>query len=183
MIKSIAISSTAADYVRPLDAQGKPRLETYIFAEDHYMGGNTKDVSESKIKFPDITRMLLPSLAKQNDFPTKDVPDANIIIMVHWGTTLTYEDPNKESAITNLNATAKEYAEGRDAGSITNAAAMNMALEDAATSQQGAEATIKRNAALLGYTRPLAKERRRIMPSPEELTMNLELNEDATLSC
>lgn len=179
-IKSIAISSTAApNYVRPLDAQGKPRPESYIFSEDHYMGGSTKDVSESKIKFSDITRMLLPSLAKQNYFPTSDVPNANILIMVHWGTTLTYEDPNKEAAIANMNSAAKDFAEKRDSGESTpNAGLLNMALEDAATGQQGAEATIARNAALLGYTRPLAKERRKMMPSPEELTMSLELNEE-----
>jgi hypothetical protein len=37
---------------------------------------------------------------------------------------------------------------------------------------------INRNAALLGYKRSLDRERKKLISSPEELTMNLELNDD-----
>ena len=177
--ESIAISATArSTYVRPVDAEGKPQRETYIFTEGHYMGGPTIDSSESKIKFADVTRSLLPSLAKQNYFPTSDVPSANILIMVHWGTTVTYEDPQKTYAAEALNGALTKYNQGIADVGIADAGDVNAALEMQTSAQSGAAGAIERNAALLGYKRSLDKERRKIMPSPEELTMNLDLNEE-----
>lgn len=178
-VQSIAISSTAApDYVRALGADGKPLPESYVFYEGNFIGGGTVDPYQKRVKYSDITLMLAQNLAKQNYFPTKDLASANLIIMVHWGTTLTYEDAEKQFAAEEINAALAAYNRSVDAGEFADPGALNSALSRQEGVAGSAEENLNRNAALLGYRRALDKERNKIMPSQEELTMSLELAED-----
>ncbi len=177
--ESIALSSTAApDYVRPLDAKGQPKPETYIFFQGNFMGGATRDAAQAKTTFTDVTRLLAENLTKQRYYPTKDIPSADLLIMVHWGTTMTYEDPEKDSAIDARNTALADYTAAVKAGEMADAGPLNQSLAEQENTENTAQGFINRNAALLGYKRSLDRERKKIMSSPEELTMNLELNED-----
>jgi hypothetical protein len=177
--ESIAISATAAPpYVRPVDAQGKPLPETYVLSEGHFLGGGIQDAAESRMKFDDVVRFLAPSLAKQNYFPTKDVPAANLILSIYWGTTLIYEDPQKAFAAEPMNAALKDYNAGVEANGSADSNDLNNALDRQSTAAQSTEGAIARNAALLGYKRALQKEERFTMPTTEEQTMREELAEE-----
>ena len=175
----IAVSSTASPaYVRALDAQGRPQPETYVFTKGHFLGSGTADSGISKISFPEVLANLAPNLAKQNYFPTKDVGRANLVIVVHWGTTLVYDDPQKAFAIEGLSAALKNYSDGVQANGSADAGTLNTLLGQQANAQDGAQGAIARNAALLGYAHTLARERQKIMPGTEEYTMSEELNEE-----
>lgn len=179
-LKFIAVSATAVpSYVRPKDADGKPRPETYIFTQGKFFGGTAKDARLNQIKFEDIVKNLAPNLAKQNYFPTRDVPSANIMIMVHWGTTEAPVDPQKDflaektnDALNNYRSAAANNDGDADPGEL------NMALADQSYAQGGAQANIARNSSLLGYKPTLEKEQRKLFPSTDEMTMSEELNEE-----
>jgi len=178
--ESIAVSATAAPkYVRPLGADGKGLPETYIVSQGRYFGGGTADVSLGKMTFMDVVKALAPGLAKQNYFPTKDVPSANLAIIVHWGASQSYEDPRGKQQVTEAvnQELATLTAAVADKG-FGNTAALNQALNESGGTQDGQDATIARNAVLMGYQRSLAKERRQTMPGTEEYTMMTELNEE-----
>ena len=179
-IKSIVVSATAVpNYVRPVDASGKPQPETYIFTQGKFFGGNTKDTRLNQIKFDDILKNLAPSLAKQNYFPTKDVPAANILIMVHWGTTLTYVDPQREMAADKINTALNDYkSAAAENNGDADPGALNALLGDQANAQSSAQGAIARNASLLGYKPTLEKAQTKIYASTSEQTMNEELNEE-----
>ena len=179
-IKNITISGTAAPlYVRPLDPQGKPRPESYIFSQGKCFGGNMKDPQLAKFRFDDILKMLAVNLAKQNYFPTRDVPAANLVLIVHWGDTTIYEDPNKEFAADNVNAALSAYNDQAAANNgHADPGALNGALNEQANMESSAQAAIARNATILGYKNSLVKEREKIFSSPEEETMMLELSEE-----
>lgn len=163
---AIAVSATAAQaYVRPVDDKGAPLPETYLFAEGQYFAGGTVDRGLSKTSFTDITRTMAANLAKQNYFPTSDRDGADLIIMVHWGATLTYEDPQREFNIEGLQAAAAAYNSAASSGNIVDTNELNYQLglqEDARESTQQA---IERNAILLGFKSSLEKERRAHMPT------------------
>ena len=179
-IKFIAVSATAASgYVRPVDAQGKPRPESYVFTEGKYFEGQTADAHLAQVRFEDIIKTLAPSLAKQNYFPTKDVPAADLLIMVHWGTTTVYEDPDRAFQVEKQNEALNQYrtsAEGNNGQA--DPGALNQALGDQANALSSTQASIARNSALLGYKPDLEREQRRIFASTDEQTMNAELNEE-----
>jgi hypothetical protein len=175
----VVISSTAApDYVRPLDANGNAVPETYIFLEGKYMGGSAADASERKVTFTDITQLLAVSLTKQNYFPTRDTAAANILIRIYWGTTLIYEDPQREQNIAAVNTALAGAQQAVADGNLADPGELKSALAQQDGAIGGVEGALARNAALLGYKRSLDKEGQRMMASVEEQTMRMELSED-----
>lgn len=176
----VTVNATAvSEYVRPVDARGQPRAESYVFTEGKFFSSPTLDTSVARMGFNDIIQVLAPALAKQNYFPTKEVPAANLILMVHWGTTQVFEDPQKDFATDNMNAALNEY---RTAASANNGdadpGALNAALAENRNTLASAQGAIARNAALLGYKDTLQREQQKIFVSPEEQTINEELNEE-----
>jgi len=135
---SIAASATAgSDYVRPTDEKGALRPESYIFAEGKYFSGVTRDGSLERMTFTNITKTLAVSLAKQNYFPAADASSAQLVIMVHWGTTDIYEDPQRDLNQQALNeATAAYNASIAETGKA-DPTALNMALSDREGAQAG----------------------------------------------
>jgi hypothetical protein len=177
---AIAISATSAPgYIRPTDPQGQPLPETYVFMESGFMGGNTADNSQTRITFSELTKILAVNLAKQSYYPTTDLPAANLLIRIFWGTTSIVEDPDREQAIQRQNEALQAYmaAAAFDSGNA-DPGALNAEKERLASAQNSAMAAVERNAALLGYRRSLDKERQKAMPTPEELAMSIELNEE-----
>lgn len=176
---SIAASATAgSDYLRPTDENGALRPERYIFAEGKCFSGATRDGSLEQMTFTNITRTLAVSLAKQNYFPAVDANSAQLVIMVHWGTTDIYEDPQRDLNQQALNEVTAAYNASIAETSRADPAALNMALSDREGAQAGVAAAINRNAQLLGYARALQRERRELNPTAAEITMSNELNEE-----
>lgn len=176
---SIAISATSAPgYIRPTDPQGQLLPETYVFAEGVRLSGGTADSSQDRLNFADLTKILAVNLAKQSYYPTREVPAANILLRVFWGSTLTFDNPRREFEIEDLNAAlgsfSSTYAETQNA----DVGDLNASIDRMNTSSSSQQAMLERNAALLGYRRSLAKERQKARPSTQELTLSVELNEE-----
>jgi hypothetical protein len=176
---SIAASATAgSDYVRSTDETGALRPESYVFAEGKFFSGGTKDGSLERMTFADITKTMAVSLAKQNYFPAADLNSAQLVIMVHWGTTDIYEDPLRELNQQALNDATSAYNASIAETGRADPSALNMALSDREGTQAGVADAINRNAQLLGYARALQRERRELAPTTAEITMSNELNEE-----
>ncbi len=176
---AIVISSTAApDYQRPLDAKGKPAPETYVFMEGIHLEGGTRDRSEERMTYEEITRTLAVNLAKQNYFPTRDVPAANVLIRVYWGTTQIYEDPQRDQNIAALNTAMANAQSQMESGGQVDTTELKQAINDNALAANGVEGAIERNARLLGYKRSLLKEEKNMVASIAEQTMRMELAEE-----
>lgn len=81
-------ASAHPDYAtRKFGAGGKPRPETYVFMEGHYFPGTTVDHSLERMSFRQIAEYLAPHLAKQAYVPATDLKSADLLLVVHWGTT------------------------------------------------------------------------------------------------
>jgi hypothetical protein len=174
-IKFIAVSATTVPgYARPVDADGKFKPQSYVFTEGKFFAGQNDDASLAQMKFGDILKTLAPNLARQNYFPTKDVASADIVIVVHWGTTTAYDDPQKQTMIDHLNESmTREGGNGQiDQGTL------NQVLADQANALNGTTATVARNSALLGFQPEIEKEQKKLFASTSEQTMEAELNEE-----
>ena len=177
--ESVAISAMATPtYVRPTAADGKPQPESYVFSEGKFIGSPTVDVGQGRVTFADITKLLAPDLAKQNYFPATQVPTADILLMVHWGTTTTFVDPMRDIQMERTNEALSDYSANADSAGNADPGALNAAIADQKNASGSALGAIARNAALLGYQPTLAKEQGKIFSSAEEQTMNEELNEE-----
>jgi hypothetical protein len=177
--QSIAVSASAiAEYVRPVDPAGGFRPESYVFAAGQFFEGGTMDRGLVRTGFADITRTLAANLAKQNYFPAVSPEAADLLIMVHWGTTTIYVDPQREFNNADLQNATSAYNASIEASGKADPTQLNMALDAQDTARAGVADSIYRNALLLGYSRYLVRERRALDPTTAEITMSNELNEE-----
>jgi len=176
---AIVVSATAASgYVRPLDAEGKPVPETYVFLEGDYMGSATADASEGRMSFDALTRVLAANLIKQNYVPTKNVPEAKLLIRVVWGSTQIYEDPQRQHNIESLNSAGAQYTESYAANGLADPGKVNEITMTQGLEQYSVDTAIARNALLLGYQRALDQLGQRIIATTDEEALRGELNEE-----
>ena len=173
----IAVSATTApDYRRE---SGALEPQSYVFTPGHFLAGGTRDGKLETTTFDDLARILAPDLARQKYFPAKDADSADLVIVVHWGKTLVYEDPFGGTNPGALSTAASDYRAAIQAVGRADTGALNTALANQDTAADGQAAAINRNAELLGYRRTLEKERRKsAFGTAEEQTMSEELNEE-----
>jgi hypothetical protein len=183
-VTPITVSATTAPgYIRRVDAQGRVLPESYVFAKGHFYGGDTRDGSLVKLTFADIVEILAPNLAKQSYFPSKEETAAHLVLVVHWGVTRVYRNPQgNRFAVEDMNKAVAGYnvALGASPGVGGDPGAINMLLAEGDSSQQSAASAVRRNAVLLGYESTLEKFRHqlRLTPEAEDYDMFHELNEE-----
>ena len=176
----ITYSATAAPgYIRPADPAGRLRPESYVFSPGKFFGNGTRDKGLESAKFEKIAQILAPNLAKQDYFPSKDSKDADLVIIVHWGTTQVYEDPNKTDTAANLSGAAASYqADFAANGMLADPSALNGAIMNGEQDEVLRRRYEAENAALLGYKGTLDKSRREMMMTEEERTLRYDLQDE-----
>lgn len=176
----ITYSATAAPgYIRPADPAGGLRAETYVFSPGKFFGSGTRDRGLESAKFENIVRVLAPNLAKQNYFPTKDVAGANLVIIVHWGSTQVYEDPNKLETVANLGAATTAYqADYAANGGLADSGALNQAISNGEQDGFLRAKSEAENAMLLGYQGTLQKSKKDLLMSEEERSLRFDLADE-----
>ena len=126
----------------------------------------------------DIARTLAPGLARQNYFPTKDASAADLAIIVHWGMTAPFEDPQRTFNTADLNQALAELNTNISTVGVGDASGVNALIDQQNMSLDSATGAINYNAVLLGYARNLKQERAHLMPTAEERNLSTELNEE-----
>lgn len=113
--RHVAVKATAKeDYVQQrLDENGKPRVEKYVFLEGKFAPGAIRDNSLEKTEITAIAQALAPYLARKDFLPTTDPAQADIVIAVHWGMTVSLRQ--NSDYVTHLMEQARErQLEARD---------------------------------------------------------------------
>ena len=176
----VTVSSTAAkDYVRPLVGKnGEPRPESYVVAQGVFFGGSTRDAGLEKTPFKEVVATVGRSLAQQNYFPAKDPNLAELLIVVYWGTTTVWEDPNKQQNAEALNAAVSSYNADVAAGGPTDLGPLNQALAEHDNDMVSQNSIIAYNARLLGYATALRQRLNDQSVSTEERTLREDLAEE-----
>jgi hypothetical protein len=176
----VVVSATAAPgYNRTLPEGGGIRPESYTFMEGMHLGGKTRDATMEKTQFSSVLQLLAKGLAQQKYFPATNPKEADLVIVVHWGTTLTYEEPmDKQIQTERLNEALSAFNSAVTANGIADPGEVNQNLAESRGSTASQEGSIARNAKLLGYQASLEKEYKRGIPGPDELTMKSELAEE-----
>lgn len=172
-------AQTHNGYQRPADGEGRPVRQTYAVAKGSYDRGWRGNPSIDHVKFAGVVRALAPFLAGQNYYPAADRESAELLLVLHWGTTRPfdrgtgmYQDAFTEmtdvmSNLTNIArrgavdrmspATGKDNADGtpRSAGQVAEQAQAESELGDALIRLEMANRARDRaneyNANLLGY--------------------------------
>jgi hypothetical protein len=76
------------------DEAGNLRNETYFVVAGTYFPGQIVDRTLERTTLAEIARMLAPELAKQNYTPAASIASAELMLVVHWGTTVRARSDN-----------------------------------------------------------------------------------------
>lgn len=84
----VIVSATAVpEYTLHKYGDGKTKPESYVVMQGHYFEGDIADKSMDRMPFRRITEILAPELAQRQYWPARNIKDADLVIVVHWGTT------------------------------------------------------------------------------------------------
>jgi hypothetical protein len=171
----------------------EPRAETYVFMQGRYYEGHTVDRSIERMPFRRIAEYLAPQLARQQYLPASDVKFADLVIVVHWGTTLPVlsikEMTARTSSATDTSASAmtltnQALAAGSDGAnpllslSDNEQTQLQLDRQEQVADAAGAEMTRADNVALLGYTDELFRMRRDFVTSAAEQSLRHDLTSE-----
>ncbi len=174
----VAVSATTAPtYDRQVPGQKEPRRETYVFMEGRFFPARQESASLMRMPFMTIAQTLAVDLARQNYWPAPDPAEADLLLMVHWGLTETYEEESNLDTTQRLNSAFSDVQSAGAADALPDVSALNAELADQAM-REGLRARYReRNAKLLGYNVAMEKESRHPFGSARELTLRSELSE------
>ncbi|HEX2854475.1 MAG TPA: hypothetical protein VHO24_14690 [Opitutaceae bacterium] len=188
---TVALTANAnPEYTKRKYESGRTRTESYVLMEGKFEEGTTADRSIDKMSFRQIAEFLAPELAKQRYLPTPDVKNADLLLVVHWGTTIPHvsseqmkavviidlepagDKPNGTNGVAPQETSAGAAAYVEAGGKMLSSAAFDQAMR-----QTDALDTTKlnENAQALGYTQELNRRKDRMFSSAQEVTMRSDL--------
>lgn len=98
-----AVFSKASNgYARTKLPDGSFKPETYTFKKGDYWSGEISDPTIDRMPFEEVARVIAAPLASQNYIRAEDPKAAQLLIVVHWGTTVAPEHRTMSAAYQEL---------------------------------------------------------------------------------
>jgi hypothetical protein len=195
---SVIVSATASpEYSQHKYGGAKTTAETYVVMPGHYFDGGIVDRSIERMPFRRIAEVFAPELARQQYWPAKNAKDADLLIVVHWGTTVpqisTMEMRARTSPLPDLSAVRAdkqvrlETAMANVNSDVVPALFAGIANEDVRqldnerldqlSDQIVNDYSMASSAKLLGYTNDLRNYGKQLMSPAEEYSLRLDLTQ------
>jgi hypothetical protein len=159
-VATAVFSKTLNGYKRVKLADGTFKPESYVLTDGGVLPDTTRDNSQEKMSFVTIARVVEKLLAQRQYLMADDLKSADLLLVVHWGRTITFDDVNYSIGLTDAGE-AKATLEGLRANrenSVNDYAAFSaaraefesqMLMVNMANEQRDREN--EKNARLLGY--------------------------------
>ncbi len=175
--------------------EGRTRAETYVVMQGHYFAGGIADPSIEHMPFRKLAEVFAPELAKRQYWPAKDTKDADLLIVVHWGTTTpkisTMEMMARTNPLPDVTGARENKQMRMDAanagGDFVSAMTAGLNNEDTRLfdmnelerlgDQVSNDLTSARAVQLLGYTKELRRYERLMVSPAEEYSLRLDLTQ------
>ena len=179
------------EYTQRKYENGKPRLETYVFMQGRFFEGRAVNHSIDRMTFRHLVEALAPELARQQYLPTTDLKAADLLLVVHWGTTIplgtlaplqgianapTHDEIVRSQAATDTADPTQQTADidGMSRWNVSESEPYRevgfQQLDQAAEAGEN-DMKAANNAQLLGYTRDLGRLQKLAYESTTEATL------------
>ncbi|HYC71699.1 MAG TPA: hypothetical protein VEB66_10860 [Opitutaceae bacterium] len=100
-ITTAVYSQVGNGYRRTKADNGKFKPEYYAIANGGVFPGTTRDHTIDRVTYPEVAGLIAQFLAKENYFLAKDKKSAQLLLVLHWGKTIPYNDANYSIAMSN----------------------------------------------------------------------------------
>lgn len=92
-------SRTVDGYVRPRDADGAFKRETYALSNGGPVPGTLQDNAMDKVPFASLADALVRQLAEQDYHLARNAKSADLLLLVQWGATTSSHEANFRAAL------------------------------------------------------------------------------------
>lgn len=100
-------------YKREKLPDGRFKPEYYAIANGGMLPGTTRDATVDRMPYPKMAGLMAQFLARQNYFLAKDKKQAQLLIVLHWGTTIPFNDANY---VAGVNQAGESFARMQELG-------------------------------------------------------------------
>jgi hypothetical protein len=159
VVATAIYSRVGNGYQRERLPDGSFKPEYYALANGGRIEGTTSDVTMDRIQYPEVAQIAVRLLARQNYHYAQSAKQADLMIVLHWGTTIAFNGGNYSQAVNQV-ATSMAGNDPQGMGSqersmsavpgagsgISEDAMMRLMMENRARDQINAA-----NARVLGY--------------------------------
>lgn len=185
-----AVGKANGSYLERRLVDGQPKRETYVFMEGNRLAGASRDRSFEITTFREIAEFLAPKLTQQNYWPTPEIKDADLLLVVHWGVTSPRASLNDMTARVDLGTDLTgnsvvfsdspayrdyEQAMGGDISLNLNASEQRMYQLEEIAEQDAQNIQGAGTARLLGYTETLLKLSQSSRYTEEQFTLDSDM--------
>ncbi|HEX2851790.1 MAG TPA: hypothetical protein VHO24_01035 [Opitutaceae bacterium] len=200
---NVIITATASPDYTHRKFNGSAMLpESYVVMQGKYFEGTTIDKSIDRMPFKRVVDYFVPELARREYWPAKTAQNADLVIVVHWGTTvprvasremMARTSPTSDTAgadVTkqvNLDAAMNPTSGGPPEDVVGGLLAeqlnegdrlRSMDVQEALSEQFSQETTNANLAQILGYSRTLHKFTGGMSTTEEEKTLRFDLTQE-----
>lgn len=175
-----AVGKATQSYLESRMVDGQLKRQTYVFMQGERFEGATVDRTFERTTIREIAEYLAPKLAQQNYWPTPELKDADLVLVVHWGVTQPRASFNEMTARIDLGVPGTSQWGFTEQSPGLNPLGLEQRmyqLEDIAEndSQVIAGASIAR---LLGYTETLNKLRQSARFTDAQYTLESDMRSE-----
>jgi len=93
-VTTAVYAQTDGSYRRKKQPDGSPAREYYVMSNGGKLPGTLQDLPQRKLPFATLAGILAEHLARQNYYPAPKKEDAQLVLVVHWGATIPFNDVN-----------------------------------------------------------------------------------------
>lgn len=101
-------SQVEKGYQRPKLPDGSFKRELYVMSNGGQIPGTIKDNVQDKMQFAPLAGVIAEHLARQKYFPAENKDAADLLIVVHWGTTRPFSDGTYRGGMESVFGAANE---------------------------------------------------------------------------
>lgn len=93
-VSTAVFSRVSKEYQRKRLPDGSWKPEFYALGNGGAVAGTMRDKTAERVPFADIVRLTMPLLAQQGYRYARQAQEADLLLVLHWGNTLPYNDIN-----------------------------------------------------------------------------------------
>lgn len=93
-VSTAVFSRVSKEYQRQRLPDGTFEPEYYAIANGGRVAGTTGDVTVERVTYPEVAGLVMQQLARQGYHYAREAKQASLLLVVHWGNTLPYNDIN-----------------------------------------------------------------------------------------
>jgi len=155
-VSTAVFARVSKEYQRKRLPDGSLKPEFYAIGNGGVVAGTMRDKTAERVTFADIVRLTMPLLAQQGYRYAQLAQEADLMLVLHWGNTLQYNDVNYRQSLVPAGQAVAELQRLKNAGSAgAELDQANSQLEQALMSVEMERLMrnqyVAPNARLLGY--------------------------------